>query len=151
MFSLVDDDVFEWAGKINWHVLECENMFYAVRNVGLPDGSRTLSLLHRDILNAGPGEFVDHIDFDGLNNLRQNIRLCSKQQNNRNQRIRKDNTSGYKGVHLKKSSGLWVARIQVGPKRIYLGEFETDADAAKAYNVSATEFFGEFAYINKIP
>lgn len=151
LFTTVDDKTFVWAVKYKWHALAGHHTFYAVRNVILPDGRRTLILLHREILKAPPGVLVDHEDRNGLNNLLENIRLCNKQQNNSNQAIRLDNSTGYKGVHkVEGRPRPYVARIQVDRERLYLGDFLTAQEAAAAYNLAAVEFFGRFAFLNTL-
>lgn len=95
-----------------------------------------------------PGaERVDHIDGDGLNNQRYNLRACSHSQNMMN--TRPYNGKRFKGVTQVKSSGNWRAYIQPkGMKQINLGFYSTEEEAARAYDVAAVEFFGEFARLN---
>lgn len=145
--TVVDDEVFEWASQHKWHTLKCAHTNYAVRNV-FKNGKRTLSLLHREILKPEDGQYVDHIDMNGLNNLLSNIRICTRRENNRHQGRRRDNSSGHKGVNFNKSANKWVARIQIGDIRIFLGYFDSAEDAAEKYNIAAEEFFGEFAVLN---
>ncbi|WP_420796654.1 AP2 domain-containing protein [Brevibacillus agri] len=106
--------------------------------------------MHRLILSARQGEFVDHIDGNKLNNVRSNLRLATKAGNQRNQRIRSDNTSGFRGVYWCKKSGKWRAQITVNNKRIALGSYDDAASAASAYNEAALRLHGEFAKINYI-
>ncbi|MCQ4648928.1 HNH endonuclease [Blautia marasmi] len=106
--------------------------------------------LHRIIMSANKDEFVDHIDGDPLNNVRSNLRICRKQQNEFNQKIRCDNTSGYKGVSLIKKTGKYRAYINKDGKRIELGVYPNAELAAKVYNQKARELFGEYARINSI-
>jgi len=106
--------------------------------------------LHRLIMNARKGEYVDHIDGDRLNNTLENLRICRKQQNEFNQKIRRDNSTGYKGVSFFKARGKYRAYINKDRKRYELGLFEKKEDAALAYNEKAIELFGEFARLNEI-
>ncbi len=119
---------------------------YAARWIGSGNMRRKI-LLHRLIANAPIGDDVDHIDRNGLNNRRANLRVCSRSQNNYNSRRREDNTSGFKGVYLHTKIGAkkWRAVIKVDGKRIYLGLFATPAEAAVARNAAANRFHGEFA------
>mgnify|MGYP000928629182 FL=1 len=106
--------------------------------------------MHRLIMEAEQGQFVDHIDGNPLNNTLENLRLCYKQQNEFNTKIRSDNTSGYKGVSFHKPSGRYRAYINKDGIRQDLGLHDTKKDAAKSYNQKASELFGEFARLNQI-
>ena len=91
---------------------------------------------------------VDHIDGNGLNNQRSNLRQCSHQQNLHNQDIRIDTSTGYKGVHFNKESGKYRAQIAVNHKRHFLGSFADPAEAALAYDNAARKHHGEFCRVN---
>ena len=106
-------------------------------------------LLHRLILNPAVEECVDHIDGNGLNNCRSNLRICTRAQNQRNMRAFKTNKSGYKGVDARR--GGYRASIQDDGKRVYLGHFHTAEAAAFAYNQAAIARYGEFANLNEVP
>lgn len=106
--------------------------------------------LHRLLTGANKGEYVDHIDGNPLNNLRENLRICKKQQNEFNQKIRADNTSGYKGVSRIKNSGRYRAYINKDNHRIELGVYPNAEEAAHAYNCKARVLFGEYARLNQI-
>ena len=104
--------------------------------------------MHRLILNAKPGELVDHWDGNGLNNRRRNLRPATNSQNLHNRR-RTRAKSGFCGVWRSgKSSVPWVASIHVKNKAIYLGRFETPEEAARVYDAAAKEHYGEFASLN---
>ena len=105
--------------------------------------------LHRLITNAQKGQFVDHIDGNPLNNTVSNLRLCRKQQNEFNTKIRSDNKSGYKGVCLTRN-GKYRAYISLNGTQYNLGVFSTKEDAARAYNSKAKKLFGEYARLNLI-
>lgn len=131
---------------------------YAVRRPRDPQNTskRYYERLHRIILERKlgrpllPSEECEHIDTNPLNNHRDNLRVCNRQQNQRNRRAQSNSKSGYKGVSWCKQTSKWVARINVGNKALNLGRFINVTDAVKAYNTAATEYFGEFAYINKL-
>jgi hypothetical protein len=113
--------------------------------------SRTTSRavkLHRLITGAHEGEYVDHIDGDPLNNTIENLRICTKQQNEFNQKRRIDNTSGYRGVCSYGKDGKYRAYINVSGKYIHIGVFDSSEEAAKAYDCKAAELYGEFARFN---
>ena len=105
--------------------------------------------MHRVIMGLGPdGPKVDHKDGNGLNNQRENLRLASTIQNGQNRRPDKRGSSKYKGVCWKSRRSHWEASIQHNGKRIHLGCFQNELEAARAYDKTALEFFGEFARIN---
>jgi hypothetical protein len=93
---------------------------------------------------------IDHRDGDGLNNRRENLRPATRTQNNANQRKYRG-TSRYKGVSWDVSSRRWRARIHCDHRETSLGQFTSEADAARAYNAAALEHFGEYARLNEIP
>jgi hypothetical protein len=92
--------------------------------------------------------FVDHIDHNGLNNRRSNLRLCTAQQNARNHRPQLRGSSKYKGVSWRQDGKVFRALIWHNGKSINLGRFKNEIDAAKAYDKAAKKYFGEFAYLN---
>jgi HNH endonuclease/AP2 domain len=102
-------------------------------------------LMHRVILDAPNGVQVDHVDGDGLNNRRSNIRLATQQQNAWNRGPQSINTSGFKGVSWDKRRSKWIATIAFDGRTIALGAFTDKLDAAKAYRDAAPKYHGEFA------
>jgi len=145
LVALVDDDVFDELSQFKWFAHRLPRTFYAERQIPTPEGQVTLGM-HRAIMDAPKGVDVDHIDHDGLNNLRANLRVCSRQQNRFNSRGR--HTSAFKGVNFQRDCGRWQSRIQVGGRQLYLGLFSTPEEAARAYDAAALAHFGEFAYLN---
>ena len=105
--------------------------------------------MHRVILNTPMGMDTDHINGNGLDNRRCNLRICTHAENISNQR-KYSNTmlSKFKGVSWDKSRNRWIVYIGVHPKRIFLGRFKTEIDAAIAYDNAARKYFGEFACTN---
>ena len=92
---------------------------------------------------------VDHIDHDGLNNCKSNLRIATLSENRRNSRKAKDTSSKYKGVSWHKNNKKWEVKIGFNYKKIHIGYFNNIKEAAEAYNKKAKELFGEFAYLNK--
>jgi hypothetical protein len=137
----VDNDTYKWAKQLKWCASD-SNGVYAMHG-----GSPTI-LLHRLIMGAQPGQEVDHIDGDGLNNRKRNLRICTKAQNQRNQRPQKGGTSVYKGVYWHKDGKKWRGQIKLNGKTIYLGSFDNELDAAKVYDLAALKYHGEFANLN---
>lgn len=93
---------------------------------------------------------IDHINGNGLDNRRKNLRLVTKSQNMMNRGIQKNNTSGFMGVSFHKATGRWRAYIKKDKKQFYLGLFDNKKDAAIAYNEATKFYHGEYAYLNKI-
>lgn len=105
--------------------------------------------LHRLVVGAKKGDVVDHINGDGLDNRIQNLRICSCKQNLQNQqKTTKKCSSSYKGVSFCKFTNKWRAYISANNKRLCLGRFDSEADAALAYNKKATALHGEYARLN---
>lgn len=106
--------------------------------------------LHRLIMNAGVNEYVDHIDGNPLNNTLDNLRICKKQQNEFNSKLRSDSSSGYKGVSYRKDRHYYRSYINKDGKQYHLGNYNTKEEAARAYNQKAIELFGEYARLNDV-
>jgi hypothetical protein len=109
-------------------------------------GKTQAALLHRVIMGAGCREQVDHINGNGLDNRRCNLRLCTHSENQWNRTKYKNNTSGYKGVFYHEKTNKWEAGIRKDGKRIYLGVFTDPASAHEAYKSKALELYGEYAH-----
>lgn len=92
--------------------------------------------------------YVDHVNGDGLDNRRANLRPATQTQNNGNAPRYRNNTSGYKGVYFVARRGNWAAQIAVSGRRFHLGTFADPVQAAKAYDDAAVRYFGEFARLN---
>lgn len=101
--------------------------------------------LHREIMGSPDGVYVDHIDGNGLNNRRRNLRLATHAENQRNAALRVDNRSGFKGVFWYAATAKWVAKIQINGASKHLGYFDSAEAAHAAYCAAADLFHGEFA------
>jgi len=104
--------------------------------------------MHRELLRAPKGLLVDHIDGNGLNNRMSNIRSCTYAQNVQNRQPNINSRSRYKGVCWHKRNKKWQASITKSGKRLYLGQYDDQIEAALAYDRKAEELFGQFAYLN---
>ena len=145
--ALVDDDDFESINQYKWSVIKAPNTFYAMRGT-MVNGKRITQYMHDLILD---GKGIDHIDRNGLNNKRSNLRLCTISENGMNRRKQDNASSIYKGVSFHKRDKRWMAHIKINGKKIHLGNFDTEVEAAKAYNDKAISLFCEFANLNVIP
>ena len=146
--ALVDDADGVELQKHKWCAMHVYNCWYAVRR---PTHNGPLELMHRTILDPPSGLEVDHINLDGLDNRRENLRVASRQQNSRNTRPRTNAVSRFKGVSRNLRGGRpWRGRIVVDRREIGLGYFTTEAEAALAYNEAATRLFGEYALLNEV-
>jgi len=132
--ALVDDEDFDWLNKFKWHVTKGKGTFYAQTTLTKDFGSykkgKNLKM-HRAIMNLNFGDKVqvDHIDHNGWNNQKENLRVVTNRQNSQN---RKGNfASKYPGVTFE--SGKWNARIRINNIKTYLGRFNKEEDAAQAY------------------
>lgn len=106
--------------------------------------------MHQLILFSPKPLEIDHVDGNGLNNQRMNLRICTHLQNTMNRKKSKGKSSVFKGVVWNKEKNNWRARIRVNKKLIHLGYFFIEAEAAKIYNIAAVKYFKEFARLNKV-
>lgn len=147
--AIVDDADYAFLSQYRWHAKQCRNTFYVqVR----PRNGATMTM-HRLLLGAPKGMEVDHIDGNGLDNRRSNLRLCTHAENCRNRRFRTDGVSKYKGVFLNRyphTPNKWRASVFCDGKRYNVGSHPTEEAAALAYNKKAKEVFGEFARLNVV-
>jgi len=153
LVALVDDADFEWLSRWRWSINRGAGVRatrYAVRGERR-GGHRLLITMHRVIMGAEEGQLVDHVNGDGLDNRRSNLRFCDHAQNMRNRRISRHNKAGYKGVHIAPDERRWRAVIQVDGRQKSLGGFSTAFEAARAYDVAALRHHGPFARLNFDP
>lgn len=145
---LVDDEDFNWLSKHKWYF----SHGYAVRYYGREDNKQKIARMHREIMTYSGYDIlnkqIDHIDGNGLNNTKSNLRIVTQSQNLQNRGKPSNNTSGYKGVSFSKIINKWEAYITVRGHRIRLGYFDTAKDAAHAYDLAAVDYHGEFAVLN---
>lgn len=138
--ALVDDEDYDRVNKFNWHIDKRESTPYAVAQI---KGEKVY--MHKLITGF---KQTDHKDGDGLNNQRDNLRNVSKSQNAMNMRPNKNTSSKFKGVSWSKHANKWEAYITIYQKRIYLGLYEKEINAAQAYNFAAEKYHGEYAKLN---
>ena len=141
--SIVDDDLYEVLSSYHWS-------FSGGGSHGGYAYAKGGKYMHRLVIGATKDQIVDHKNGNTLDNRRENLRVCTQQENRRNSRKMKTAASPYKGVMRVKNREAWRAIIKVGGKPTYLGYFKQEVDAARAYNEAAKKFFGEFAVLNEI-
>ena len=142
-FAIVDADDYLHLSKHTWFAEGTSKNCYAVRK----ENGRSIKM-HRQIMNAPAHLVVDHIDHNGLNNRKENFRVCTFAENCRNMRSTASKTSRYKGVHWNKRMGKWAAQITFENKNYHLGYFTDETAAARAYDEKAAELHGQFASLN---
>lgn len=147
--ALVDDQDYELVSQYRWHVYEVD------RKSGRPNGPYAMTTLWENgqyrhlrmhcLIMGFKG--IDHVNHDGLDNQRHNLRQATRTQNNHNQRPQLSAASQYKGVTQPKP-GLWRAHIRIEGRPHRIGDFASEAEAAYAYDAAAREVHGEFACPN---
>jgi len=142
---------YKWMPHYNVHT----KTYYAHASTHF-GGKKATAAMQRIVLNLDFGDprIADHINHNTLDNRKMNLRITDKCGNGRNQRRRSDNTSGYKGVSFDITKNKWIATVAIWnggrQKYLYKKGFDSEEDAAKAYNDAALKHFGEFAYLNEI-
>lgn len=152
-FTKVSPEDYEWLSQFKWY----EHQGYVKRgNYQKGVGKKPQIQMHREILNPPEHLEVDHINRDGLDNRRSNLRTATRMQNTHNTGPRKRGNSKYKGVcYLAKGNHQkrWRVQFNHGGKRLYSDCFATELEAAQAYNKAAKKFLGEgsYAFLNDVP
>lgn len=138
-YALVDRG-FSYLANDNWRKT---HYGYAVRSIDK-------KLLHHVIQPIEKGYVTDHIDGNTLNNLVSNLRVCSQADNSKNQAVKSNNTTGYKGVCYDKKLKKYVARVKSNYRYYSAGYFVDAVEAARAYNILAEKLHGEYARLNNV-
>lgn len=148
--ATVDDEDFERVGHLRWFLVTqfmvTKSSRYAMRRE-VRDGKPSTVYLHRRILNAEKGQIVDHINGDGIDCRRSNLRLCTPSQNQANKKRKTRTSSPYKGV-WQRPGGRWTGELTKDFQPIRIGTFDTAEEAAREYDRLARELHGEFARLN---
>jgi hypothetical protein len=155
MVVQVDDEDYEWLNQWKWFYapsINKSNKTGYARRFFKVDKKMKSVFIHREIMKTPADMETDHIDHDGLNNQRSNLRICTHSENQRNRLISVGiNKSGYKGVCWNKTNNKWRSSIKINDQRIVLGDVSDPEEAARRYNEAAQKLFGEFARLNIVP
>jgi hypothetical protein len=144
---LIDDDDFDRVSAHWWQAVEQPHTVYAIHRRYRDDGTRAAIRLHRFVMNAPDGVEVDHINHNGLDCRKSNLRFATRQQNSANCR-RRSGQNVFKGVEQDSRTNRFRAYITYRTKRYSIGYFATAEEAALAYDERARDYFGEFAALN---
>lgn len=148
-FALVDNEDFEYLNQFKWYYDNSGK--YAMRRFYYKDKKSKIISMHRFIMKPPKDKLIDHKNMDGLDNRKSNLRICGKRENAINTALRKNNKSGYTGVHHNtKSTPPWRVNLKENGKQVCVGYFYDVKEAAKAYNEKAKELYGEYARLNII-
>jgi hypothetical protein len=142
---IVDFEDYNNIKNYHFYLMKLQNIFYAAFYY-----NKTNMLLHRFILNVDKKYTIDHINHNGLDNRKCNLRICTFEENLKNKKMYKNNTSGCKGVFFDKATKKWRTIIGNDKKIISVGYFDNKIDAVMAYNKAAIKYHGEFANLNII-
>ncbi len=149
MFTIVDPHDFYWLNNFHWYAEGQDIHIYAIRNIIKPGCKSRSMRLNREIMDAPDGLLVDHRNRNTLDNRRENLRLATNSQNQFNKaKTSRKTSSRFVGVFLEKCTGRWIAKVTVNRERVWSGRFDSEIDAAKAYDAAAKKYHGEFARLN---
>lgn len=139
----VDDEDFDRVSGYKWYAVKYGNYWYAIAKI-----SGKNVLMHRLLMDPPSDKVIDHINHDGLDNRKINLRVCTISENRRNSKTPATNTTGHRGVTFDKGrKSPWHARIFVNGKNLYLGRFATAREASKAYQEASIKHYKEFANV----
>jgi len=148
IWSILEQDDYYRLKDFKWVVYGNGRNLYAVRLKLVGAKQTTLLSMHREIMQPRDDRVVDHKNCNSLDNRRSNLRFATHAENMHNRRKRKNATSQYVGVFFRKDSSKWVSKIMIGRKRIQLGRYDSEIEAARAYDEGARKYHGEFARLN---
>lgn len=148
-YAKVDPCDYGWLRGYEWLARKGGNSFYVQRQTAGGGGKVSLIYMHHEIIRVPEGMVVDHINYDGTDNRRSNLRAATHSQNKYHRKKRPGTKhSKYKGLCRTKKTRKWQVRITFEKKQIHLGLFADEIEAAKAYDEAARKYHGEFASLN---
>lgn len=150
--TIIDDEDYDIVSKYSWYAQNYAHKGYTPCYHARTDINRKKVLMHRLIMNPKPDQNIDHINGDGLDNRKRNLRIATVQQNGFNRKKdtghKKDVCSSkFKGV-TKRKNNRWETTIRIQGKYVYLGCYKTEVEAGRVYDSEAKKLFGEFARLN---
>jgi hypothetical protein len=166
LYTIVEPQDYYWLNNYNWYLASNGKQYYAFRNAIVSPGKIKMLSMHRQIMqpeldaalrtqntqrnNLRSKLLIDHINGDSLDNRRANLRIATPSQNAYNRpKIKSKTSSKYIGVYFEKATKRWTVKIRIGPgKRIWLGRFDNEITAARAYDKAAKKYHKEFARLN---
>ena len=144
---IVDNEDHLFLNQYKWYAKKGYRTYYAARSTRK---SKPFTIwMHRVIMNTKHDQEIDHINGNGLDNRKVNLRICNRQQNMQNSRKRGKFSSLHKGVSWNPTSKRWAATIGYNYKLLFISNHKTEKEAAKAYNKKAQKLYGKFACANK--
>lgn len=143
----VDDEDLERLNSHRWFVIKKKHTCYAVAFKKV-DGKTVSTTMHRLLTAAKDGELVDHMDRNGLNNKKSNLRICNISENSTNRKKKAGTSSNYRGVSYAKKNKAWFVFISKNKKKKFIGAFKDEEQAARAYDREAKILHGQFANLN---
>lgn len=146
--TIVDEADYDWLAQWSWIYKPTRDTDNGYAQTTWYNPSKVTIVMARLIMNTPKGMFTDHINGNTLDNRRCNLRVCTRTENGRNRKKHKNSKSKYKGVYLE--GRKWRVQIRVNKKLVNVGTFDSEIEAAKAYNEAALKYFGEFAKCNLI-
>lgn len=146
--TLVDDDDYDWLSQYKWYY----DNAYAIKYWRTVEKKKYKIPMHRLIMSPLKELYIDHINRNTLDNRKLNLRVCTHQENCRNKwQSKEGKSSRYKGVWRNKRDKTWMTAIRIAKEvRKHLGSFETEIEAATAYNEAALKYHGQFARLNSL-
>lgn len=148
-YAIVDIDQYYELIQFKWVAHPSRHTFYASRKIHEHDGKKKYLMMHNKIMGLCPKDCWDHINGNGLDNRRANLRAASYSQNLANS-PKRSKKNRYKGVRFMKSVNKWVVKLGFQGTEKYGGVFESEKEAALAYNKLAKKYYGEFAVLNNV-
>lgn len=148
---LVDDEDYDLVRQYNWFIKPCDHLHYAIRNMRKENGGYTTVPMHRLLMGMPPRNvFIDHVNGNGLDNQRSNLRECTPRENKMNSRPHYNTSSKYKNVYFRKDikNNPWQVRIRVDGKLLSFGCYPTEEDAMLVANEAIAKYHGEFGKPN---
>jgi hypothetical protein len=152
LFAIVSPEDYDRLAAYKWHSARHGRTIYAQTGTGSAKAGkrkRHLMMMHRIVMSVEDERFVDHQNHNGLDNRRSNLRIATWEENCWNKRKRNTKSSSiYKGIMWDKRRNTWQAMIGYKGKKIFIGYFADEQEAARAYDAKAKELYGQFAALN---